>query len=236
MIAEAAAAIASVQIRETATVAGNLCQANRCWFFRSGFVCYKRGGITCPCYAITGDHRYFHAVLGARRCQAVTPSDLAAVFTALDGVALIRSSADRRHVPLARLYSGPGETVLRDGEIIESVAIPETGRQRFSSFEKMVLTEGGFAVVSACVSVSCASDGTVTEARIVLGGVANTPYRARAVERAVIGAPLNMAERMSDAWTGEAHPLRCNGWKVEAASRVLARAFESVAERRQGVG
>ena len=69
--------IASTQIRETATLAGNLCQANRCWFYRGGFACFKRGGNTCPCYAVTGDHRYYHTIVDAGRCQAITPSDLA---------------------------------------------------------------------------------------------------------------------------------------------------------------
>ncbi|MBA3415768.1 MAG: molybdopterin-dependent oxidoreductase, partial [Chloroflexia bacterium] len=85
-------AIATSQIRESATVAGNLCQAKRCWFYRSGFNCYKRGGYSRPCYAVTGDHRFFHAVLGAGRCQAVTPSDLATTLTALDATVTVRSA------------------------------------------------------------------------------------------------------------------------------------------------
>lgn len=74
--------VATSQIRAMATIAGNLLQANRCWFFRNGFECYKRGGPTCPCYAVTSKHRFYHSVIDGHRCQAVTPSDLATVLEA----------------------------------------------------------------------------------------------------------------------------------------------------------
>ena len=114
----AIAAIASPQIREMATVGGNLCQAKRCWFYRNGFDCYKRRGVTAPCYAVLGDNRYYHAVLGAHRCQAVTPSDLATVLGALDATVRLASRGGERTLPVARLYTGPGETALRPGEIV----------------------------------------------------------------------------------------------------------------------
>lgn len=223
--------IASTQIREAATVAGNLSQANRCWFLRSGFDCYKRGGFTCPCYAVTGDHRYFHAVLGAHRCQSVTPSDLATTFTALDAVVTIKGAGGARTIPVASLFSGPGETVLGQGEIIEAVTIPAAARARSCRFEKLSLTEGGFAVASACVSLERDDGGVVTQASVILGGVANTPYRARRAERAMIGHRLTDAaiDRISGAWAAQAHPLPNNGWKVEAACGVLKRVLAVLA-------
>ncbi|CAN5342288.1 hypothetical protein BH09ACT8_BH09ACT8_32590 [soil metagenome] len=84
VIAAAVESIASPQIRNVATIVGNLLQEKRCWFFRNGFACYKRNGVTSPCYAVMGDHRFQLAVIDGHRCQAVTPSDLATVFTALD--------------------------------------------------------------------------------------------------------------------------------------------------------
>ncbi len=220
--------IASPQIREMATVGGNLCQAKRCWFYRNGFPCYKRSGATAPCYAVLGDNRYYHAVLGAHRCQAVTPSDLATALVALDATVQIAGRAGERVLPVARLYSGPGETVLRPGEIVTAVHIPAAARARVSGFEKLRLWEGDFAVVSACTSLDVA-DGTVRDARVVLGAVAPTPYRARAVERRLRGRRL-AAETIAaaaDAWVGAAHPLAGNEWKVDAACGLLRRCLEA---------
>ena len=218
--------IASAQIREAATIAGNLCQANRCWFYRSGFTCYKRGGSTCPCYAVSGDHRYFHAILDAGRCQAVTPSDLATTLTALDAVATTKSQRfGQREISMAELYTGPGETVLHDDEIIESLTIPAKALDRTTYFEKLALYEGGFAVVSACVSAA-REDETLSDCRIVLGGIANTPFRAHAAERRLVQtAPAtdNTILAASQIWAREAHPLIGNTWKVDAACGVLRR-------------
>ena len=224
-------AIASVQIRETATLAGNLCQVNRCWFYRSGFNCFKRGGNTRPCYAVTGDHRYFHAVLDAGRCQAVTPSDLATTLTALDAALSIKGAArGERSVPMAAFYTGPGETVLKHDEIVQSVTIPAAARSRTAHFEKLTLVEGGFAVVSACVSAGRDKSGDVADCRIVLGGVANTPYRAHAVERCLASAQAtdDVIRTASQAWTKAAHPLLGNAWKVDAACGVLRRTMAKV--------
>jgi CO/xanthine dehydrogenase Mo-binding subunit/CO/xanthine dehydrogenase FAD-binding subunit len=222
------ATIASPQIREMATVGGNLCQAKRCWFYRNGFPCYKRSGITAPCYAVLGDHRYYHAVLGAHRCQAVTPSDLATVLVALDATVQIAGPAGARRLPVARLYIGPGETALRPGEIIRAIQIPAAGRARRSGFEKLRLWEGDFAVVSACASLDLAG-GIVRDARVVLGAVAPTPYRARAVERHLRGRPLTLETiaAAAEAWTSAAHPLAGNAWKVDAACGLLRRGLEA---------
>ena len=228
-LADTIATVASAQIRATATLGGNLCQANRCWFYRGGFTCFKRGGATCPCYAVTGDHRYFHAVLDAGRCQAVTPSDLATTLTALDASLEVKEAGATRRLALARLYTGPGETVLGQDRIIASVTVPAAARDRATRFEKFALYEGGFAVVSACVSA--ARDGAgIADCRIVLGGVANTPYRALAAERALVGKPANEAAiaAAARAWARQAHPLPGNAWKVDAACGVLQRVLTGV--------
>ena len=223
------ASIASPQIREMATVGGNLCQAKRCWFYRNGFPCYKRSGATAPCYAVLGDNRYYHAVLGAHRCQAVTPSDLATALVALDATVQITGRAGERALPVARLYTGPGETALRPGEIVTAVNIPAAARARVSGFEKLRLWEGDFAVVSACASLDVAADGTVRDARVVLGAIAPTPYRATAVEQRLRGrrlAPETIAAA-AEAWVGAAHPLAGNEWKVDAACGLLRRCLDA---------
>ena len=174
-----------------ATVGGNLCQAKRCWFYRNGFDCYKRRGATAPCYAVLGDNRYYHAVLGAHRCQAVTPSDLATVLVALDATVRLASRSGERTLPVARLYTGPGETALRRGEIVADVTVPAAARARVSGFEKLRLWEGDFSVVSACASLDVAG-GRVRDARIVLrsgrADAVSRPGRGAAPARAAAGS------------------------------------------------
>src|SRR5439155_1575824 len=152
LVAEAVASIASPQVRAVATVGGNLVQAKRCWFFRTGFDCYKRGGATCPCYAVQGDHRFYHAAVGAHRCQATTPSDLATVLLALDADIVIGHQGGERVVPIASFYTGPGETVLGASELVLRVRVPKAAAARRAAFEKLGLWQGDFAVASAAVA------------------------------------------------------------------------------------
>lgn len=226
----AVARIASPQIRQVATVAGNLCQEKRCWFYRSGFDCYKRSGPTCPCYAVRGDHRFYHAVLGGHRCQAVTPSDLATVLAALDASVAVEGPRRRRVLGLDELYTGPGETALAGDELLVEVRVPAAARRRRTRFDKLDLWQGDFAIVSAAASLEIA-DGVVRDARIVLGGVAPTPYRARDSEAALRGRALDDATawRAAEAWTRHAHPLEHNGWKVDAAVGLLRRTIRAAA-------
>lgn len=231
---EAILGIASAQIREAATVGGNLCQEKRCWFYRGGFQCYKRGGNTCPCYAVLGDNRYHHAVLGAHRCQAVTPSDLATILSALDGSLHICGPDTDRMLPVAMLYSGPGETRLAPGEVIRLVEVPAVARQRTTAYHKLRLWEGDFAVASASVSADL-SERTVRDIRVIIGGISPTPYRAVPVERLLTGRLLtdDLIATAARAWAGEAHPLPGNRWKVAAACAVVRRALQLAADAGQ---
>lgn len=235
-IADTIATIASDQIRNVATVAGNLCQQKRCWFFRQGFTCYKRGGASCPCYAVLGDHRFYHAALGAHRCQAVTPSDLATTLTALDAVVTVRGGTGSREIPVEQLYTGPGETSLGPHELITTVTVASDARQRTTAFEKLSLFEGGFAVVSVAVSVEVGTGGRLSAVRAVLGGIAPIPYRARETERLLHGAlpDEQLIRTASEAWTVHAHPLPGNRWKVDAAAGLLARTIERAVACRPG--
>ena len=224
--------IASPQIRHMATLGGNLCQTKRCWFYRHDFECYKRAGPTAPCYAVEGDHRFFHSVMGARRCQAVTPSDLATTLTAVDAEVLVRSARGDRRIPLAQLYVGPGETCLEEDELLVEAIIPHAGLQRSTAFRKMSLSQGGFAVCSAAASVSL-DDDAIGDIRIVIGGVAPTPFRAVAVERVLAGRvpTQHILQEASAAWVRQAHPLKNNGWKLTAATALVERAVEAAVER-----
>jgi CO/xanthine dehydrogenase FAD-binding subunit len=175
VVAEAIATIASPQVRNAATVGGNLAQAKRCWFFRNGFDCYKRNGPLSPCYAVTGDHRFQHAVVDGHRCQAVTPSDLSTVFLALDAAVEINRS---RTAPVSAFYTGPGETVLRPGELVTAVTVPASALERASAFTKLALYTGDFATASAALSVDRAPGGIWRDVRLVLCGAPHPTRRA----------------------------------------------------------
>ncbi|GGT65804.1 molybdopterin-dependent oxidoreductase [Streptomyces atratus] len=229
VLRETARLIASPQIRAVATLAGNLCQEKRCWFYRQGFDCYKRSGPASPCYAVLGDHRFYHAAVDGHRCQAVTPSDLATTLAALDAVVHIRDARGERAIGIADLYSGPGETMLRPEEIITRVAVPAAALARTTEFRKLRLWEGGFAVVSAAVSVSRDASGRIGDCRAVLGGVAPVPLRAHETEHALTGlTPTHdLLARAAGGWTRHAHPLPGNDWKLDAAAGLLRQALAS---------
>ena len=237
MLAELLADLATLQIRELATVGGNLAQDKRCGFYRNGFDCYKRAGWRAPCYAVLGDHRFHHAVMGAHRCQAVTPSDLATGLLALDAIitSAAPGSAEPRKRNVHELYTGPGETALAPGELLTAVQISAAARSRPAAFEKLRLYSGDFAVCSAAVSLRIADSGdSIAEARVSLGAVAPTPYRAERAEKRLSGARLDDATALSEAswaWAYDTNPLPNNTWKVEAACGLLHRALERAAIR-----
>jgi len=233
VLADVIAQIANPQIREMATVGGNLCQQNRCWFLRNDFLCYKRGGVTCPCYAVEGDHRFYHAVVDGHRCQSVTPSDLGTALAALGATVEVRGAGGSRTVEADALYSGPGETVLRGGEVVESVRVP---RPRGGvAYEKLNRSAGDFAVVSVACSLDVDPSGVVRDARVVLGAVAPVPWRARDTERALLGRRVpDVVGEAAEAWTRHAHPLATNGWKVDAAVALVRRTLLTANDRATG--
>ena len=227
--------LATHQIRELATVGGNLLQEKRCAFYRNGFPCYKRSGWTSPCYAVLGDHRFHHAVLGGHRCQAVTPSDLATGLLALDAIAESVPSGSKppRRRTIDKLYAGPGEPDLAEAELLTHVSVPATARARPAAFEKLRLYAGDFAVCSAAVSLALDEDGaTIADARVSLGAVAPTPYRAERSEERLLGASLHDPEALREAswaWVYDTQPLPGNVWKVEATCGLLLRTLKRLA-------
>lgn len=231
-VADAVATIASPQIRNAATVAGNLVQAKRCWFFRNGFACYKRNGPTSPCYAVLGDHRFQHAAVDAHRCQAVTPSDLATVLLAYDAQVVIAGQHGTRTVPLSGFYTGPGETVLGQAEVVTRVRLPGTALRRRATFEKLALYTGDFAVASVALAAVVDADGRWHDVRLVLGAVAPTPWRLTEVERALEGASdlAQLRWLLDTELDRHAHPLPGNVWKLDAAAGLVETAAERLRE------
>jgi CO/xanthine dehydrogenase FAD-binding subunit len=216
-----------------ATLAGNLLQAKRCWFYRSGFDCYKRAGGLAPCYAILGDHRFYHAAIGGHRCQATTPSDLATALIALDAEILLQKAGGQRRLPLAELYTGPGETIIEADEILTSVSLPPAAMGRCGTFEKLKLWQGDFAVVSVALSARISADDLLHDIRLVCGGIAPTPWRARATEAKLEGSrptPAALRQALDAELDQSGHPLARNAWKLDALAGLAERGCRRLLE------
>ncbi len=231
LLAKAAGRVASPQIRNAGTLGGNLCQDTRCWYYRGGVDCYRAGGNMCYADTPEGQNRE-HAVFGASRCIAVTPSDTANALTALDARMVIRSAKGERVVRADHFFVGPDVnirrmTVLEPGEILIAVRIPATWAGANFYFEKIAdRAAWDFALVS--VSAALQMDGDkIRDARIVLGAVACVPHRLKAVEQAIIGSVRNeeTAKRAAAQAAAGAQPLAFNQFKIPLMENLVLRAI-----------
>jgi xanthine dehydrogenase YagS FAD-binding subunit len=226
-LAEAAGRCASPHLREMGTLAGNLCQDIRCWYYRhpdNRFSCLRKRGSRC--YALEGDNRY-HSIYGGsveEGCVAVHPSDTAPALIALD--ASIRTT--KRTVKAEDFFRvGVSKTtVLDDDEIVTEIQVPAPVKDARSAFLKFALRKSiDFPIVNCAVMV-VSSKGKVEKARICLNAVYVTPYRARKAEEAVIGKALNEAnaEAAGNAAIEGAKPLKDNAYMVQVAKTIVKRA------------
>jgi CO/xanthine dehydrogenase Mo-binding subunit/CO/xanthine dehydrogenase FAD-binding subunit len=226
MLTDGLAKIATAQIRNVATIAGDLSQEKRCWFFRSGVQCYKAGGMSCPCYAVLGDNRY-HSILGAGRCAAPCVADAAPILTALDAVVVVAGAGGKRRVPLREFYVWFGETVVRPGEIIQAIEVPRDRIRSTQAFEKSAGWDGDFADASVAVHMSW--DGAaLSSVRISLGAVSPLPVRAVAAETALLKNALT-AETIQMAAGRTIHgalPLADNKHKSQLLVNLTERAIK----------
>ncbi|MDR3570341.1 MAG: FAD binding domain-containing protein [Syntrophobacteraceae bacterium] len=231
VLCEAAGAVAGPQIRNVATVGGNLCQDVRCWYYR--YPAHLGGTMECarkgrgPCFAIKGDNRY-HAILGGRKCFAVCPSDLAVAFAALGGQMTIVSPRGERKIAVGDFYSPLGNG-LADDEIVKEIDVAKAfgpGRQRFLKFT--VRKPIDFAIVSVA-AVTEEKNGVFANARIAIGGVAPGPFRAEKAEEKLIGKKPSeaLAAEAAEAAVEGARPLSKNGWKIEVAKALITRVIGS---------
>jgi xanthine dehydrogenase YagS FAD-binding subunit len=233
-IAEALLSGASAQLRNAATVGGNLLQRTRCgYFYDAASACNKREPGT-GCDARGGENR-LHAVLGwSGACIATHPSDFCVPLTALDAVVEIEGRTGRREVAVEALHCLPGDTpqresILEPGDLIVALRLPGEAR-RFSAHARYLKvrerTSYAFAVVSAAAALRI-EDGTIQEARLALGGVAAKPWRARSAEKILAGGKPGAAafRRAAEAALADAKPSGDNGFKIELAQRVLVRAL-----------
>jgi xanthine dehydrogenase YagS FAD-binding subunit len=228
LLSQAILAGASAQIRNMATVGGNLLQRTRCgYFYDDAARCNKRD-TGAGCDAIEGFNR-MHAILGASAaCVATHPSDMAVALAALDAVATVEGQSGARDIPLVEFHLLPGETpqietVLKPGELVTAVTLPREGFARRSTYRKVRdRASYAFALVSVAVALDVEA-GTVKAVRLALGGVAHRPWRATAAEDALTGGPATEAafRAAAEAELAPAQGLRDNAFKIELARRVI---------------
>jgi xanthine dehydrogenase YagS FAD-binding subunit len=231
---------ASGQIRNMASIGGNVLQRTRCYYFRdTATPCNKREPGT-GCSALHGINR-IHAVLGASdHCIATHPSDLCVALAALDATVRVRGGGDNgqsveRTIPFTDFHVVPDdhpeiENVLRRGELITAIDVPALPYARRSLYRKVRdRASYAFALASAAVAVDL-RDGLIHDSRIALGGVATKPWRSKEAERALAGKPATAASFRAAAEVAlhGAVPRGENAYKIELAKRTLVRALTEV--------
>jgi xanthine dehydrogenase YagS FAD-binding subunit len=232
VIANSLKLAASAQLRNMATLGGNVMQRTRCSYFRD--ISYENCNKRNPgsgCAAMEGVNR-MHAVLGTSdQCIATYPGDFAQALIALDATVEITGKSGTRGMPFAELHKAPGntpdiETTLRPGELISAFAIP--GRWPRSVYLKARDRQSyEFALSSAAVALDM-QDGTIRDARVALGGVATVPWRAREAEVLLKGQKFDdgLAQRVADAAFADARGRQHNSFKIALGKRVVARALQ----------
>src|SRR3954454_3728283 len=239
VIAEALLNSASPQVRNVATIGGNLLQRTRCPYFRDvGYAACNKRVPGSGCAAVGGENRW-HAVLGTSdNCIAANPSDLAVALVALDALVELRGPGGQRTLPLADLHRLPAstphiETALEPGEVIAAITVPANPAARRSHYLKVRdRASFEFAVVSAAVALDM--DGArIRQARVALGGVGTKPWRIPRVEAALAGASLDpvmlrpAAALAAEGAQGRGH----NDFKIELMQRAIVRAVETAGAR-----
>jgi xanthine dehydrogenase YagS FAD-binding subunit len=238
VLSEALLAGASPQLRNMATIGGNLLQRTRCYYFRDVTMPCNKREPGSGCSAINCYNR-IHAILGgSEQCIAVNPSDMAVALVALDAVVQIQGPKGERDIPITDFYVLPDEhpereTVLQHGELIIAIDLPTTPLATHSLYIKVrERSSYAFALASVAVALDI-QHGGIRDARIVLGGVATIPWRAYTAEQLLIGQPPGVASYMAaaDAAVEGAVPRQYNGYKIELTRRTVLRALESLGGR-----
>jgi xanthine dehydrogenase YagS FAD-binding subunit len=229
MLSQAILHGASGQLRNMATVGGNLMQRTRClYFYDEASACNKREP-GAGCAALEGFNRG-NAVLGTSdHCVATHPSDMAVALVALDAMVEVKSTRGARIIPLADLHRLPGatphiETLLEVDELITAVELPVLAVAANSRYRKVRdRVSYAFALVSVAAAIEVAEDGTIKAARLALGGVGTKPWRAREAEQILLGAPATEEtfRRAADAELATATGLPGNAFKIDLARRTI---------------
>jgi CO/xanthine dehydrogenase FAD-binding subunit len=153
----------------------------------------------------------------------------------MSAVATVTGSSGARQIPVSELYTGPGETVLTDGEVIESVRVPALPARSGVAYEKLNRSSGDFAMVSAAAHLGYDPSGRISVAHVVLGAVAPTPWVVSEAQKVLIGSQTDEAiAQAARGWVRHAHPLSGNAWKVDAAVTLLERVLHRAAAQAKG--
>ncbi|MFX0199256.1 MAG: FAD binding domain-containing protein, partial [Candidatus Hodarchaeota archaeon] len=222
----------TTQIRHMGTIGGNICQRPRCMYFRhSHFLCYRKGGSMC--YAITGEHRFHHAIVKHGICVMTHPSDLAPALVALKAKAVIASPDGEKHVSLQDFFLGPNnftETILKPDEFLTEIHVPKQKEQTYQLFLKQQIRHSSDFALSSVATVVQMSDEICEDLRIVLGGIAPFPYVAIKAEELVRGKKLHekLISQAAEASLEEAHPLPMNRYKVFLTKALIRRTLTSI--------
>jgi xanthine dehydrogenase YagS FAD-binding subunit len=232
-LSESAKEVASPQLRNQGTLAGNLCQKPRCWYYRRDFYCLRKGGEIC--FAYDGENQY-HCIFGGEACCIVHPSDTAPALAALGAVCRVSGPAGSRSVPVEKLHVPPSEdptreTVLEPGEILTAIVLPKPAAGLRSSYRK-VRARASWDFALAGVALALQFDGeTVTSASVFLSGAAPVPWRSTAVEQVITGKPLDSATiaAAADAAVAGAEPLANNGYKLPMFKGLITDELERIA-------
>ncbi len=231
VLAQAAGSVASPQVRNMASIGGNICQRPRCWYFRSeDFPCARKGGDTC--YALDGENQY-HAILGnSDGCAIVHPSGTAVALSALDAQIVIKSNDNEKTVPIGEFFISPGEDVEREnilgtGELITSIIIPAAMESHVSYYIKQKEKQTfDWPLADIAVSLQL-ENGVCKDARIILGSAAPIPWRAVEAEEELKNKKVDKksAKNAAEKALVDAEPLSLNGYKVTIFKTVVYRAI-----------
>ena len=229
---DAAQVIASPQLRNQGTLAGNLCQKPRCWYYRGEFDCVRKGGDTC--FAYQGENQY-HCIFGGDTCYIVHPSDTAPALAAHGAICRISGPSSSRSVSVEKLHVLPSddprrETVLEPNEILTEIVLRPPPEDTRASYRK-VRARASWDFALAGVAIALRFEGSVVAgARVFLSGAAPVPWRARGVEEAITGKTLEgpVVTAAADAVVAGAEPLAKNGYKVALFKGLITDELERI--------
>jgi xanthine dehydrogenase YagS FAD-binding subunit len=235
LLAKAANKVATPQIRNQGSIAGNVAQDTRCWYYRSGWPCYRAGGNVCFANAPAALNRE-HAIFEAARCVAVTPSDTAPALVALDARIEIHHRSGSRMVSAENFFIGPATditrmTVLEPHEMITHIHLPTAWAEKAHYFEKVSDRKSWDFALANVASALDIEGGVIRQARIVVGGVAARPLRMRRVESYLTGRRVDEAtlEEAGRLAVEGARPLQFNAFKVALTRNLVKRAIRDAA-------
>jgi len=232
-LARACGEAASPQVRNVATIGGNLLQRPRCWYYRlESYKCIKKGGELC--YAVAGENRY-HVLFGGGPAFAPHPSNAAVPLVAYGASFVIDGPSGGRVVAAGDFFLLPApdptrENVLQPGELLKEIRVPAAHGWKSAYYEVRERAAFDWPLVSAAIALK-SSGGVVREARVVLGQVATIPWRSASAEAALVGSPVNAATAAAagKAAVVGAQPMSDNGYKVDLVTTLVRRTVASLA-------